>query len=54
MPQRGAAVTNVCATSRFPEVMPELAAVAGIERPDMVGSGHVEHTVDLKHGAFDA
>ena len=34
--------------------MPQLAAVARIDGPDVVGRGDVEHAVHLKNGALDA
>ena len=53
LPHPEAAIRDVGAASRFPEVVPELAAVAGVERPGVVRSGHVERVVDEQRRAFD-
>ena len=48
VPHRHAAAADVRAALRLPEVVPELAAVARVDRPDVVGRGDVEHAVDLQ------
>ena len=42
VPDRRAAIADVRAAARPPEVVPELAAVARVERPDVVGRSDVE------------
>src|SRR5207245_1126801 len=53
VPHGEAAIADVRAAARLPEVVPELAAVAGVDRPGIVGHGEVEGAVDLEHGGFD-
>ena len=53
LPHPEAAVRDVGAASRFPEVVPELAAVAGVERPGVVRRGHIQRVVDEQRRAFD-
>ena len=52
-PHRDAAVADVRAALRLPEVVPDLAAVVRVERPDVVGRRHVEDAVHRQHGALD-
>ena len=52
-PHADAAVADVRAALRLPEVVPDLAAVVGVERPDVVGRRDVEHAVDLQNRPLD-
>ena len=52
-PDGGAAVADVRAALRLPVVAPQLASVAGVHRPDVVGRGHIEDAVHLQDGALD-
>ena len=52
-PHGHAAIADVCAASRLPEVMPQLVAVVRVERPHVVGRRHVEHPVHHQHSALD-
>ena len=54
VPQRRAAVADVCAALGLPEVLPEQSAVACVHRPHVVGRGDVQDAVDLQDGALDA
>ena len=54
LPQAGAAVADVRAAARLPVIAPQLVPVGGVERPDVVGRGHVEHVVDLEDRALHA
>ena len=38
-PHRGAAIADVRASLRLPEIPPELPAVARVERPDVIAAG---------------
>ena len=53
VPHRRAATADVRAALRLPEVLPELAAVARVHRPDVVGRGDVEDAVHLEDRALD-
>ncbi len=53
LPDAHAAVGDRRAALRAPEVVPELAAVARVERPRVVGRGHVERAVDHQRRALD-
>src|SRR5204863_6588726 len=48
-----AAVADVGAAPGLPEVMPEDVAVAGVDRPGVIGSGEIERAVDLENGGAD-
>src|SRR6202040_2611271 len=52
-PHRDAAVADVRAALRLPEVVPDLLAVVRVERPDVVGGGDVEDAVHREHRALD-
>ena len=47
-----AAAADVDAALRFPLVVPELTAGAGVDGPGVVGNGEVEHAVDFKRRGF--
>ncbi len=51
-PDGGAAVADVRPALGLPVVSPQLASVARVERPDVVGRGDVENTVDLQDRAL--
>jgi len=51
-PHRRAAVADVRAALRLPEVVPQLVTVVGVERPHVVGRGDVQHVVHHQHGAL--
>ena len=51
MPDPNAAIANMRAAPRLPDVMPQLMSVARIERPGVVGGSDVERSVDHKYGA---
>ena len=51
-PDGGAAVADVRPALGLPVVAPQLASVARVERPDVVGRGDVEDTVDLQDCAL--
>ena len=53
VPHAGAAVADVRAAARLPEVAPQLVAVVRVERPDVVGRRHVEDAVHLQDRALD-
>src|SRR6185437_10050720 len=44
---------DVGATARFPNVVPDFVAIAGIHGPSVVGSGGVNDAVDLQRGTFN-
>src|SRR5262249_24135594 len=46
------AVGYMRTAARFPVVVPQLASIARVESPDMVGGRRVEHTVHHKDGAL--
>ena len=48
-----AAIADVGAALGLPEVVPELAAVARVHRPGVVGRGEVENAVDRENGRAD-
>ena len=52
-PDGRAAIADVRAALRLPVVAPQLAAVARVDRPDVVGRGHIENAVHLQDGALD-
>ena len=52
-PHRDAAVADVRAPLRLPEVMPQLVAVMRIERPHVVGRRDVQDVVDRENRALD-
>src|SRR4030095_8430209 len=53
VPHREAAVADMRAAARLPVVVPELAAVARIHRPGVVGSGEIQDAVNLENRALD-
>ena len=48
-----ATVADVDAALGFPGEVPELAAGAGIDRPDVIGQGEIEHSVNHHGRALD-
>ena len=47
-----AAVADVRAAPGFPEVMPQLGAVARVDRPGIIRRRNIQNAVDLKNGAL--
>src|SRR5262249_12148147 len=52
-PHAHTAVANMGAALRLPEVVPQLVAIVGVERPRVVGRCHVEDAVHAEDGTFD-
>ncbi len=52
-PHRDAAIADVRAALRFPEVVPDRFAVVRVERPHIVRRRHVQDAVHRQHRAFD-
>src|SRR5215470_19501169 len=52
-PHSDSPITDVCAALRFPEVVPQLVTIPGVERPRVVRCGDVQDPVHLKDGAFN-
>ena len=53
VPHPDAAIADVGAALGFPEVVPQLAAVARIHGPGVVRHREVENSVHLEYGGFD-
>ena len=53
VPHADAAVGDRRAAARAPEVVPQLPAVARVERPRVVGRRHVKRAVHHERGALD-
>jgi hypothetical protein len=54
MPHAQAAVADVGAAAGLPDVVPKLAAGAGIDGPSVLGRRDVEHPFHLENRAFEA
>ena len=52
VPDADTAIGDVRSAARFPVVVPELAAVARVERPDVIGRGGIEDAVHHEDGAL--
>src|SRR3954470_13303473 len=53
LPHAEAARRDVRAAARLPEVVPELAAVAGVDGPGVVGCRQIQRAVDHEGRRFD-
>ena len=53
VPHSQTAIADMRAAFGFPEVMPELVAIARVQRPSVIRHCEIQGAIDLKNGRFD-